>query len=282
MRTLFQKHLESINLPGSGKANSYLKALEHLSRMIHYEPLGFADCQDIFSVTSIDRLNELYEATNEQKHLGRKSIWIIRGIPRSYLQNGYCTAAIRAYQEFLIQDAYESDLIERYQAFQGDAEEIGSRLKRKLTIPQNLLENWQGREGKETLRSIKARLNQNVFREMTLQNYRNACCITGTPLPQLLTASHIKPWALCKDDERLNPSNGLCLAKSQDAAFDKGLITLDEDLKVVLSKSIRDHMTVASIRDNFLQHEGKPIAHAARFRPSPDFLEYHRDKIFVA
>ncbi|MDQ8184309.1 hypothetical protein [Pelagicoccus sp. SDUM812002] len=123
MRHLFQQHLESVNLPGSGKASSYLKALEHLSRMIEYEPLGFADCQDIFSVHSLKRLNELYEVTNEQKHLGRKSIWVVRGIPRSYLQNGYCTAAIRSYQEFLIQHAYESDLLERYDSFQGEAEE---------------------------------------------------------------------------------------------------------------------------------------------------------------
>ncbi len=99
MRQLLQQHLESINLPGSGKASSYLKALEHLSRMIEYEPLGFSDCQDIFSVHSIKRLNELYEVTNEQKHLRRKSIWVVRWIPRSHLQNGYCTAAICAYQE---------------------------------------------------------------------------------------------------------------------------------------------------------------------------------------
>lgn len=282
MHSLFQQHLEAVNLPGSGKASSYLKALKHLSRMIEYEPLGFEDCQDTYSVQSIKRLNELYEVTNEQKHLGPKSIWVIRGVPRSYLQNGYCTAAIRAYQEFLIQYAYESVLLERYTSFEGHAEDLPAKLERKLTIPKNLLENWQGQEGKETLRTIKARFNQNVFRQMTLQNYRSSCCITGTPLPQLLTASHIKPWALSNAEEKLNPSNGLCLAQTQDTAFDKGLITLDEKLKVVISRRIRDHMTVDSIRENFLQYEGKPIALPHRFQPSQDFLEYHRDKIFVA
>lgn len=280
MRQLFQQHLESINLPGSGKASSYLKALEHLSRMIEYAPLGFADCQDIFSVHSIKRLNELYEVTNEQKHFGRKSIWVVRGIPRSYLQNGYCTAAIRAYQEFLIQHAYESELIERYEAFQGNAEELASRLERKLTVPKHLLENWQGQEGKESLRTIKARFNQNVFRRYTLKNYQQRCCITGTPLPQLLTASHIKPWAISNAQEKLNPANGLCLAKTQDAAFDKGLITLDENLRVVLSKCIRDHLTHDTLRDNFHRYEGKPITLPHRFRPDPKFLDYHREVVF--
>lgn len=282
MRQLFQQHLESINLPGSGKASSYLKALEHLSRMIHYEPLGFADCQDIFSVHSVKRLNELYEITNEQKHLGRKSIWVIRGVPRSYLQNGYCTAAIRAYQEYLIQHAYEHDLLERYNSFDGIPDELAARLQRKLTIPKNLLENWQAQEGKETLRTIKARFNQNVFRKMTLENYQSTCCITGTPLPQLLTASHIKPWEASKANEKLNPANGLCLAKTQDAAFDRGLITLDEKLRIVLSKSIRDHMTAQSIEESFIRFEGKKITQPLRFSPSQEFLQYHRETIFVA
>lgn len=282
MRSLFQQHLESINLPGSGKASSYLKALEYLSRMIEYEPLGFADCKDIFSVHSLMRLNELYEVTNEQKHLGPKSIWIVRGIPRSYLLNGYCTAALRAYQEFLIQHTYESDLLERYDSFQGTAGELPSNLERSLSVPKHLLANWQGQEGMETLRTIKARFNQNVFRQMTLQNYQSSCCITGTPLPQLLTASHIKPWAASNAEEKLNPSNGLCLAKTQDAAFDQGLITLDEDFRLVLSKRIRDHMTTQSIKENFIRYEGKPITLPTRFKPSPEFLHYHRDTIFVA
>ncbi|MBK1877965.1 HNH endonuclease [Pelagicoccus mobilis] len=250
--------------------------------MLAHEPLGFPDCQDIWAVTSIKRLEELYETTNEQKHLGRSSIWIIRGIPRSYLQNGYCTAAIRAYQEFLIQHAYENDLLERYANFVGEAQALPKHLDRKLTVPKNLLDEWQGQEGKETLRTIKARFNQNVFRKITLENYQNACCITGNPLPQLLTASHIKPWAASKANEKLNPANGLCLAKTQDAAFDKGLITLDERLRVVLSKSIRDHMTVQSIKENFIRLEGKEITQPLRFPPSQTFLEYHRETIFVA
>lgn len=282
MREKFQQHLESINLPGSGKASSYLKALEHLGKMIAYEPLGFEDCRDIFSVHSLKRLNALYEGTNEQKHLGPKSIWVVRGIPGSYLQNGYCTAAIRAYQEFLIQHAYESDLLERYDTFEGDAEELATRLERKLTVPKHLLENWQGQEGKETIRTIKARFNQNVFRQYTLDNYQQRCCITSTPLPQLLTASHIKPWSISTATEKLNPSNGICLAKTQDAAFDKGLITLDERLRVVLSNSIRYHMTVQSIEENFIRFEGKEITQPIRHAPSQAFLEYHRDTIFQA
>lgn len=64
-------------------------------------------------------------------------------------------------------------------------------------------------------------------------------------------------------------SNRLCLAKTQDAAFDRHLITLDEDLRVVLSKSIRDHFTPEPVRANFQPYEGKRINPPHRFLPDP-------------
>lgn len=41
---------------------------------------------------------------------------------------------------------------------------------------------------------IKARVNQSVFRERLLGRYHK-CCLCGVSNPDLLTASHIKPWA---------------------------------------------------------------------------------------
>lgn len=87
------------------------------------------------------------------------------------------------------------------------------------------------------------------------------------------------PWKDSKTD-RLNPVNGLCLAKTQDAAFDQGLITLDEKLRVVLSNRIREHMTHESIRQNFERYEGKAVTLPHRFRPDSKFLDYHRDHVF--
>ncbi|MDX2152743.1 MAG: HNH endonuclease [Bryobacteraceae bacterium] len=120
------------------------------------------------------------------------------------------------------------------------------------------------------------RLGQHFFRRVVLVSYGERCCITGTPLPELLTASHIVRWA---DDarERLNPRNGLCLARTQDAAFDRHLITLDEDLRLVVSRSIRDHYTCESIRLNFHPYEGKPITRPHRFAPDPALLARHRE-----
>lgn len=64
------------------------------------------------------------------------------------------------------------------------------------------------------------------------------------------------------------PANGLCLAKTQDAAFDRHLITLDEDF--------RDFYSTDTLRENFAQFEGQIIALPERFRPKQEFLEMHR------
>lgn len=62
---------------------------------------------------------------------------------------------------------------------------------------------------------------------------------TGLDQPELLRASHMKPWADCSDDrERLDPFNGLLLAVHWDAAFDKGLVTFEEDGTARLSEKL--------------------------------------------
>jgi hypothetical protein len=138
-------------------------------------------------------------------------------------------------------------------------------------------ERWLAREGPTEMEdTVRRRLGQSFFRRTVLVSYNSRCCITGNPIPALLSASHIVAWA---DDarQRLNPRNGLCLAKTQDAAFDRHLITLDEDLRVVLSKSIRDHFTSESVRVNFQPFEGKRIDLPHRFRPEAELLNRHRE-----
>lgn len=128
----------------------------------------------------------------------------------------------------------------------------------------------------ETIRETRQRLQQQFFRRAVLTSYRHRCCITGNPIPELLTASHILPWA-ANEKERLNPANGLCLAKTQDAAFDRHLITLDEDYRLVVSNRIRDFYSTDTLRENFARFEGQEITLPERFRPRQEFLEKHRE-----
>jgi len=130
-------------------------------------------------------------------------------------------------------------------------------------------------EGKEALRRTKARVNQGAFRKIVLRVYRNRCCLTGLDLPDVNRASHIIGWAERKDT-RMDPRNGLCLSATYDAAFDRKLITLDEDYRLVLSRTIREHLPSESVREYFKDREGQRIDLPPRLRPLKEYLNEHR------
>jgi putative restriction endonuclease len=129
--------------------------------------------------------------------------------------------------------------------------------------------------------TVKVRRGQQFFRQSVLTAYGVRCCISGINVPRLLVASHIKPWGKFPDC-RLNPRNGLCLSTLHDAAFDAGLITLDEKLNVVLSKRLRRFFPQPALEQNFVPFEGKPIRLPEKLaEPDAGFLRFHRETLFV-
>jgi putative restriction endonuclease len=131
--------------------------------------------------------------------------------------------------------------------------------------------------GKTREAQVKVRVNQNFFRQMVLSSYNFNCCITGLPLTELLVASHIKPWAI-DEKNRMNPRNGLCLNALHDKAFDKGLITIDENFKVVVSIHIKNS---SQPQLGLIQNiHGVSLKVPNRFRPDPELLDWHRTSIF--
>lgn len=123
------------------------------------------------------------------------------------------------------------------------------------------------------------RIKQHFFRRAVLSSYRGRCCMSGLSEPRLLIASHIVPWSRDKTN-RLNPSNGLCLSAIHDRAFDKGLISLTDDFRVMLSEKIRKRDEVF-IKTVFLPLENQSIEMPERFSPNHEFLHHHRTAIFL-
>ena len=133
----------------------------------------------------------------------------------------------------------------------------------------------------ETQATVKVRRGQQFFRQSVLTAYDVRCCISGINVPRSLVASHIKPWGNFPDD-RLNPRNGLCLSTLHDAAFDAGLITLDEKLGVVLSKRLRSFFPQPALEQNFVPFAGQPIRLPEKLaEPGAEFLRFHRENLFV-
>lgn len=137
---------------------------------------------------------------------------------------------------------------------------------------------WQG--SSSIRREREVRLAQGFFRRLVLASYQERCCISGINLPALLVASHIQPWAKFPE-QRCNPANGLCLSRLHDAAFDQGLLTLDEDFRLVLSAELAQRMSHQSLQDNFGRFAGQLITTPEKFRPEPSFLAWHREQVFI-
>jgi putative restriction endonuclease len=126
-------------------------------------------------------------------------------------------------------------------------------------------------------RLLRVRRGQHFFRRAVLAAYDDRCCITGISNPELLRASHILPWAE-SEVNRLNPSNGLCLNALHDAAFDRGLLTIDEDSRVRLSPMLESSMPREAYEAHFERYRHQTIRQPERFAPDPAFLRSHRER----
>jgi len=91
----------------------------------------------------------------------------------------------------------------------------------------------------ETDRIVRQRIGQAYFRNALLDYWDNRCPLTQIREPALLRASHIVPWAECTSNaQRLDVHNGLLLAAHWDAAFDKGLVSFDNDGRALIKPDL--------------------------------------------
>ncbi len=119
---------------------------------------------------------------------------------------------------------------------------------------------------------IKSRIGQGKFRE-SLFGLWGGCQITDVKNPELLRASHIKPWRVSTNEERLDPNNGLLLTPAYEHLFDKGFITFSDDGQMFVSGELSQ-----------IEAKNLGINLKARIRclaeRSKCFLKYHRDHVF--
>ncbi len=87
---------------------------------------------------------------------------------------------------------------------------------------------------------IQSRIGQGQFRRDVIKHWHGRCALTGLKNIDLLIASHIDAWALCNNDARLDPNNGLLLAAHIDKLFDRGLIAFTDAGDLCISKKLSD------------------------------------------
>ena len=161
-----------------------------------------------------------------------------------------------------------------------DISELETFLKRAWQLSRTLPNALIGRFEKalaavsttEREATVKQRVGQTLFREGLLALWGGRCAITGLDAPELLRASHAKPWADSSDIERLDVFNGLLLAAHWDAAFDSGLITISTSGHVVpsatLSDATKEILRVSDVLQIRVQLQHEP------------YLAWHRERVF--
>ena len=147
------------------------------------------------------------------------------------------------------------------------------------TLPDALLHAFQAKTASmprktEAERLRVERVGQGIFRRGLLEYWDGRCAVTGLAVPELLRASHIKPWADCETDaDRLDVFNGLLLAPHLDAAFDAGFITVAEDATVVVAGVLCSNARASLALDDSLRVTGLRSEHEP-------YLCWHRANIF--
>jgi predicted restriction endonuclease len=85
---------------------------------------------------------------------------------------------------------------------------------------------------------IDARRGQGRFRSKLDEHWGHACAATNCKVRAVLRASHIKPWRLSSNTERLDPANGILLAANVDILFDRGLVSFDDHGRMLTSSRL--------------------------------------------
>ncbi len=257
----------------SGTPSSYLKAIQIIDELFQKKDIfnirnkSLTEIKDPYLIASIIE----YIALEEDKFRNNaESIFDLgKTTQTSYPRNRFCTAAIRRLGEFINQVCV------------AEATDIMQKEHNGLKLSRDLIRKFQINDaGSDIEIRAKRRVGQDIFRAMLLKIYDSKCCLTGLEIPEVLRASHIIPWAE-RENTRLNPENGLCLSATYDAAFDKYLISFDEDYRLILSPVLKGEYTSTAFRKYFLNFEGKAIHLPPIYKPSQEYLATHREKMII-
>lgn len=117
---------------------------------------------------------------------------------------------------------------------------------------------------------VRTRIGQGEFRLRTLENYRYTCAVTGEHTVPALEAAHILPVAR-RGRHRLD--NGLCLRADVHRLFDRGLIAITPEYRIIISREIGE-----------LYLNGKPyyIHDGAELRALPEHPSAQPDRAALA
>jgi len=142
-------------------------------------------------------------------------------------------------------------------------------IKFRMTQPSRHPKNSKDISETEKQQLIKARRGQGLYRSR-LDTVETLCRLTGLSQRQHLRASHMKPWRLSTNAEKLDGNNGLLLSPHADHLFDKGFVSFANDGGVLVSSKLDPAVLKARGID--------PSKNVGPFNPAQrQYLTFHRE-----
>lgn len=124
---------------------------------------------------------------------------------------------------------------------------------------------------------FRPRLGQGAFRVVVTEAYQRRCAVTGERTLPVLEAAHIKPYA---ESGPHAIGNGLLLRSDLHILFDRGYMTVTDDLRVEVSRAIKEEYENG--REYYALHGQslQSMPDDIQERPSPDFVRWHNESVF--
>jgi len=125
---------------------------------------------------------------------------------------------------------------------------------------------------------MRPRLGQGGFRISVMDEYERRCAMSGERTLPVLEAAHIQPYA---ENGPHEICNGLFLRSDLHTLFDRGYLTITNDLKIEVSRRIREEFSNG--RDYYALHgrELRVLPRNTENRPAKDFMEWHQNHCFL-
>jgi putative restriction endonuclease len=123
-------------------------------------------------------------------------------------------------------------------------------------------------------------IRSNIFKREIPLLYDNTCSIsrlkiTSTVDVSMIDACHIHRWSESHDDTR---KNGIALCPNLHRAFDRGLITIDNNYRLLISSAFNENLSnynISQFRDDVIL-----LPKDIKDYPSLEKLDWHRKNIF--
>ena len=215
------------------------------------------------------------ESSSPSIQVGRDSLRSAREHTFAVHTRGNAETVIAFRPAYLVDYALNADTLHRSDAAAAQAQEL---LNRVDEVSEEDISRIEDRTRRAIVSKIKRKFREYDFRGRVLSAYRDRCAMCGVQL-QLIEAAHILPVAI--DGSTDETSNGVALCCLHHRAFDRNLVSFDEEYDIQISQHATKLLGqcdrvggLDSFRDNL--REALLLPADKRDYPNPDFIRKSR------